>query len=167
MADDDGGDPILITQQRRPKEESKLGNFLEFCFSYGTGLTIYTPFHIILLFLTGTSLNTPEAQAVMWPIWIAVSLFHWGANGWAANEGTKAKFTSKTFRLFADFICSALPITLVPLMVILAALGIYKPEPIHWLIALFMTAVCLIELLSNSNLVHTAIRRVREGALDH
>lgn len=165
MADSGDGD-IVLTERQRIRKESSWGNLLEAAFTYCSGATIYLPYNAYLLFWTGDSLNTPEAQAATWSQWILVTIYYLAANAVAAVEGTKAKYTSKTFRFFADTFSSALPLGLVVLMVIFMFNNTYQPTVMHMKIAFAMSAVCLIELLSNSNLVQTAVRRVREGTMD-
>lgn len=165
MASDDGDDVIVTQQRPRRKQESKIGNFIEAVTTYMSGLFIYAPVNAFLIF-GPLAFESDASQARFWPIWILFSLIYYGANAWAAVINTQARFSSKTFRFFADMGASATPLILGPLMILLAILGVYEPTRMDFFIVTFTSIVSLIDLLAHSNIVQTAIRRVREGFVD-
>jgi hypothetical protein len=172
MADDGQNDdrsddePVLVPKdKKRKKGESGLGNFLEAVLTYGSGFFIYLPVNALLIF-GPWEFDTPEAQAVFWPFWIAFSLAYDSTNRYAANMGIRAKFASKSMRLFADFIASASPVLIPIFMIVLGFLRQYSAQGIDLYVALFMMWFASNDLFGNSDLVQTALRRISEVVKD-
>jgi len=156
--------PAPPPRRRRFKlPESSLGNALEAVFTYGVSFFIYLPINALLIFGPWEmNLSSPT----FWTLWIGLSLAVDAGNRIAANIGIQEKFASKTMRLFADLLSSVSPLLIPLLMIILTLTGVYHASYADGVIAILMSWFCLNDVFGNSNIVHTALRRVNEVARD-
>lgn len=161
--DDDEDDRPPRRRAHDPKSESRIGNILEAIFTYGASFFIYLPINALLIF---GPVEMDITSPTFWGLWVALSLSVDAGNAIAANTGIQSKFAGKTMRLFVDFLSSISPLLLPILMIVLTITGSYEASRADCLIAILMSWFALNDVCGRSNVVHTALRRVREVARD-
>jgi len=165
MPEDGSEAGVIVEREVRRKREDMVGNLVEALLTYMSGLTIYLPVNALLIF-GPWEFETAESQAIFWPMWFAFNWLYYTVNAHAAVVGTQARFSSKLFRFFADTGSSAMPLLIPILMFVLAITRVYHPSYTDGIMAGFIVWICGLDLYEHSNLVQTAVRRVREGVVD-
>ncbi|MGB4076550.1 MAG: hypothetical protein WBK28_02500 [Minisyncoccia bacterium] len=155
----------MTTQQNVETRESFVGNMIEAALTYAAGIFWYGPITALLVF-GPWEWRTTEEQFGIFCFFVVLSLLYDSSQRVAANTNIQAKFVSKTLRLFVDMGASA-ALLLIPLfMGVLSLTRVWTPEGADGLIAGVAFWFALNDLLGNSNMVHTALRRMAEYIRD-
>lgn len=156
---------MTLESSETEKKESLVGNMVEAFMTYGAGLFWYGPVCALLIFGPWEWVD-PESQLGILSFFLVLSLFYDSCQRVAANTGIQPKFASRTMRLFADIGASAVPLLIPLFMIVLALMKVWTPQGSDLMLAGFMAWFALNDLFGNSNIVHTALRRVSEVARD-
>lgn len=145
--------------------ESLVGNLVEAALTYLAGVVWYAPITALLVF-GPWEWRTPEEQLALLSGFLVFSLLYDTSQRIAANIGIQPKFAARTFRLFADIGASMAILLVTVFAVVLALMKVWTPQGADFMIIGFATWFGLNDLFGNSNVVHTALRRVSEYARD-
>lgn len=146
--------------------ESLLGNILEAIATYAAGFFWYAPVTAFLIFNPWWEFETPEQQLGVLSFFVVFSLIYDTTQRIAANIGIEAKFATKTMRLFVDIGASATVLIVAIIMIILMLMKVWTPQGMDLQIIGIACWFALNDLFGNSNVVHTALRRVSEYIRD-